>query len=94
MVDIRRKYQIDSTTYPIDGIYNFDAKVFLSVDGGENYYYCGIGRFCKTLHEAEEWCKRYEADHADQDLSTVLMGSSVKAHARAERHYFGKGNLL
>lgn len=66
MANIMRHYHIDETSYPIDGVYTHDAKVFLSVDGGENFYYCGIGRFCKSRDEAEAWCAEYERKHSEE----------------------------
>ena len=26
--------------------YPYNARILTSVDGGENYYYCGNGRYC------------------------------------------------
>jgi len=60
---IKRKYEVEKTSFPIDGVYNYSARVLISIDGGENYYYCGIGKFCKTEEEASEWCKRYAEEH-------------------------------
>lgn len=57
-----RKYNIEKTSFPIDGIYNYNAQVFLSVDG-KNFYYCGIGKFCRTLEDAEAFCNQYEKEH-------------------------------
>ena len=62
-MEIKRKYQIEKTSFPIDGIYNYNASVWLSVDGGENYYYCGIGKFCKTYQDAKQFCDEYENSH-------------------------------
>lgn len=61
---IKRKYEISELSFPVDG-YKWDAKVWLSVDGGDNYYYCGIGKYCKTKEEAEAYCADYEAVHGE-----------------------------
>lgn len=37
--------------------YPYNARILTSVDGGENYYYCGNGRYCKTLEEAIKFIK-------------------------------------
>ena len=47
MANIKHKYHIEKPAFPIDG-YKFNVQVLISVDGGENFYYCGIGKFCKT----------------------------------------------
>lgn len=62
-MDIKRKYRIEKNSFPIDGVYRYNAQVLISVDNGNNYYYSGIGRFCKTLKEAKAYCNQYEVDH-------------------------------
>lgn len=62
-MNIKRKYNIEKTSYPLDGIYNYNAQVWLSVDGGETFCYAGIGKFAKTKEEAQAWCEKYERDH-------------------------------
>lgn len=62
-MDIQRKYKIEKNSFPIDGVYNYNAQVWLSVDGGKSFYYCGIGKFCKTLKDAEAFCGIYESEH-------------------------------
>lgn len=60
---ISRKYNIEKTELPIDGVYNYNVQVLISVDGGENYYYTGIGRFVKTKKEARQYIQEYEKSH-------------------------------
>lgn len=62
MVDIKRKYEIKKLHFPVD-IFNYDAQVWISTDGGENYYHCGIGKFCKTEEDANNYINEYEASH-------------------------------
>lgn len=62
---INRKYNIEKTSFPIDGVYNYNVQVLISVDGGENYYYTGIGHFVKTKKAAREYIKQYKAAHND-----------------------------
>lgn len=59
-MDIRRKCVVEKTRYPLDEVYNYNAQVWVSVDGGKSYCYCGIGKFCKTKEEAERYCSEYE----------------------------------
>lgn len=58
---IKRKYNIEKTSFPLDGIYNYNVQVLISVDGGKNYYYTGIGKFVKTKKAAREYIKEYKA---------------------------------
>lgn len=30
----------------------FDCKLITSIDGGQNFYHCGVGRFCQTELDA------------------------------------------
>ena len=59
MANVKRKFDIKKTDFAIDGIYNYNVCVLISVDGGNNYYYCGIGRFVRTKKEARQWIKEY-----------------------------------
>ena len=60
---INRKYNIEKTSFPIDGEYNYNVQVLISVDGGKNYYYTGIGRFVKTKKEARQYIQEYKKNH-------------------------------
>lgn len=62
MLNIKRKYNIEKLHFPVDGIYNYNAQVFISVDG-KNYYYCGIGKFTRTEEDAQNYITEYENSH-------------------------------
>jgi hypothetical protein len=62
MTDIKRKYNVEKLSFPIDNIYNYNVQVLTSVDG-ENYFYCGIGKFCRTEEEANNYITEYEQAH-------------------------------
>lgn len=47
-----KKAKIDKTDY-CDFPYN--VQIWQSIDYGKNWYYCGWGRFCKTLEEANNF---------------------------------------
>ena len=51
---IMRKATIDELAFPIDG-YRYSVKIWISVDGGENYAYCGLGKYFKTEQQAQEY---------------------------------------
>lgn len=53
-----RKFKIEKLAFPVDG-FHYNVSVWISVDSGETFAYCGIGKFCKTRKE----CKRYIADY-------------------------------
>lgn len=44
--------------------YRYDAQMITSVDGGETFWHCGVGKFCKTKEEAEEYRRSVEENAA------------------------------
>ena len=66
MVSVKHKYNIEKTAFPIDS-YNFNVQVLISVDGGKNFYYCGIGKFCKTEEEAAEYIEQHKKENPDTE---------------------------
>lgn len=53
------QYEIENLFFPV-GCYNYYVSEWRSVDGGENFCYCGYGKYCKTLAEAEQYAKSKE----------------------------------
>ena len=51
---IMRKTTIEQLAFPVAG-YEYDVKVWISVDGGQTYAHCGLGKFCRTEQEAQEY---------------------------------------
>lgn len=51
------KYKVEKLHFPIDGIYNYDVQEWRSVDNGKTWWYCGYGRYCQTLKEANEYVR-------------------------------------
>lgn len=42
----------------------YDVQIVTSIDGGKTYWYCGGGRFCETLEDAEQYvAEQYVKDH-------------------------------
>ena len=39
--------------------YYYNVHILTSVDNGKTFYYAGVGRFCETAAEAEEFIKEY-----------------------------------
>ena len=62
--NVKHKYEIEKPAFPVDG-YNYNVKVLISIDGGENFYYCGIGKFCKTEEEAAEYIEQHKKENPD-----------------------------
>lgn len=54
------RVNIEKLSFPIDGLYNYNAMVFRSVDGGKTFCHCGYGKYCKTLEEAEAYKSEIE----------------------------------
>ena len=55
-----RTCKIERTSFPLDGIYNYNAQVWLSLDG-KNYYYTGHGKFFRTEAEAIAYKEEVES---------------------------------
>ena len=55
------KVKIEKASFPIGGIYNYNSMIWRSVDGGETFWYCGCGKYCRTLEEAEAYKAEVEA---------------------------------
>ena len=43
-----------------EGLIDF-VLLWTSLDGGKTFYHCGVGKYCKTLEEAEEYKQQEEA---------------------------------
>jgi len=61
-MDVRRKCVIEKVKNPVDG-HKYNVQVWTSVDGGKNYYYCGVGRFCKSKRECKEFIRIYKKEY-------------------------------
>lgn len=48
--------------------YPYNARILTSVDGGKSYYYCGNGRYCKTLEEAFEFIKGKATEELKEEI--------------------------
>lgn len=49
------KVEIKKLSFPVGNIYNYNAMIFRSVDGGKTFAYCGYGKYFVTLEEAEAY---------------------------------------
>ena len=54
------KVEIKKLSFPVGNIYNYNAMIFRSVDGGKTFIYCGCGKYCATLEEAEAYKTKIE----------------------------------
>ena len=50
-----RKVVIEKLSDPVGINYNYNAKIFTSVDNGKTFQYCGNGKYFQTLKQAEEY---------------------------------------
>lgn len=57
-----KKYRVEKLHFPVDGIYNYNVQELSSVDGGETFWYCGFGKFCRTLEEANEYVRQMKGE--------------------------------
>ena len=54
------KVKIEKLSEPVGINYNYNAKIFTSVDNGKTFHYCGNGKYFQTLEEAEKYKKEVE----------------------------------
>lgn len=52
------RVKIEKLHFPVGNIYNYNAMIFRSVDGGKTFAYCGYGKYFETIEAAE----RYKAE--------------------------------
>lgn len=64
MSNVLVKVYISELRFPVDG-YTHNAQIVRSVDGGNKYYYCGCGKFCKSLEEAEDYAHSLDENVVD-----------------------------
>lgn len=57
MVEMIEKVRIEKIA--ID-VYNYNAQIWRSVDGGKTFWYCGCGKYFQTEGEAENYKKQIE----------------------------------
>ena len=57
-MEVKRKFRTEKLKFLVDG-YKYNVQVLTSIDGGKNYYYCGIGKFCKTREECKQYISEY-----------------------------------
>lgn len=54
------KVKIEKLSFPVGNIYNYNAMIFRSVDGGNTFAYCGCGKYFKTRETAENYKSEIE----------------------------------
>ena len=61
-MEVIKKYRVEKLHFPLDGVYNYNVQELSSVDGGKTFWYCGFGKYCKSLEEANEYVKSMKGD--------------------------------
>ena len=56
-----RKVVIEKLSEPVGVNYNYNAKIFTSVDG-KTFHYCGNGKYFQTLEQVETFKKEVESN--------------------------------
>ena len=54
------RVKIEKLSKPVGVNYNYNAKIFTSVDNGTTFNYCGNGKYFQTLKQAEAFKKEVE----------------------------------
>ena len=62
-MEIKREYKVEKMSYPLDGVYNYNVQVWVSVDGGKSYWYAGIGKYCRNKREVSRFIHEYKRGH-------------------------------
>ena len=57
-----RKVKIEKLSEPVGVNYNYNARIFTSVDNGKTFYYCGNGKYFQTLKEAKKYKNEVESN--------------------------------
>ena len=57
-----RKVKIEKLSEPIGVNYNYNARIFTSVDNGKTFHYCGNGKYFQTLKQAEAYKTAIESN--------------------------------
>ena len=81
-------WKIIPNSFPVGG-YPYNVQEWRSVDGGENYCYCGIGKYCKTIDECCEYIKMAEkrlgqVEQAGKQILKEQEMSAVHAYKKEE----------
>lgn len=63
LVRLPRKYKVVRLHFPVDG-YRYNVQILTSIDNGRTYYYCGQGRYCKTIHDCLEYIRQVKEEAA------------------------------
>jgi hypothetical protein len=67
------KLIISKLHLPIEG-YNYNLRIVTSIDGGKNFYYCGIGTYAKDEADIE----RRKAELIEKYSPVEVIGQEVK----------------
>ena len=62
---------IEKLHLPVSGM-QYDVRLVRSVDGGETFWYCGFGRFCKTKEEAADYIRNCQ-EEIEQIIDTTNL---------------------
>ena len=56
------KVKIEKLSESIGVNYNYNARIFTSVDNGKTFHYCGNGKYFQTLKQAEAYKTAIESN--------------------------------
>jgi len=66
------KLIISKLHLPIEG-YNYNLRIVTSIDGGKNFYYCGIGTYAKDITDMN----RRKAELIEKYSPVEVIGQGV-----------------
>lgn len=62
MIAVIKKYRVEKLHFPVDNVYLYNVQELTSVDGGNTFWYCGFGKFFRTLEEANEYVQKMKGE--------------------------------
>lgn len=65
MIAVVKKYRVEKLHFPVDDAYLYNVQELTSVDGGNTFWYCGFGKFCRTLEEANEYVRKMKEEEQE-----------------------------
>ena len=63
MIAVVKKYRVEKLYFPVDNVYLYNVQELTSVDGGQTFWYCGFGKFFRTLEEANEYVQKLKEEN-------------------------------
>ena len=61
-MNTQERLEIHELAFPVDG-YKFDVQIWRSIDNGQTWYYCGCGKYFRTIKEVLQFQSEFLKTH-------------------------------